>query len=54
MFIKIAIPKKEGVKMTQISYIKLWEILIDKNMNKQDLKTISSVSSASTAKLGER
>lgn len=39
--------------MPQISYNKLWKMLIDKNMNKQDLKKISGVSSASIAKLGK-
>lgn len=37
----------------QISYNKLWKILIDKNMNKYDLKELSGVSSASIAKLGK-
>lgn len=36
-----------------ISYNKLWKLLIDKNMNKQDLKKISGISSASIAKLGK-
>ena len=36
-----------------ISYNKLWKLLIDKNMNKQDLKKLSGVSSASIAKLGK-
>lgn len=35
------------------SYNKLWKLLIDKNMNKQDLKKISGISSASVAKLGK-
>jgi len=35
------------------NYNKLWKMLIDKNMNKQDLKKISGVSSASVAKLGK-
>jgi putative transcriptional regulator len=37
----------------RISYNKLWKILIDKNMNKQDLKELSGVSAASIAKLGK-
>ncbi|WP_074432664.1 helix-turn-helix domain-containing protein [Clostridium ihumii] len=37
----------------RISYNKLWKLLIDKNMNKQDLKNESSISSASIAKLGK-
>lgn len=35
------------------SYNKLWKLLIDKNMNKQDLKRISGISTASIAKLGK-
>ena len=37
----------------RFSYNKLWKLLIDKNMNKQALKKISNVSSASMAKLGK-
>jgi len=37
----------------RISYNKLWKLLIDKNMNKHDLKVVSGVSSASIAKLGK-
>ena len=36
-----------------ISYNKLWKMLIDKGMNKKDLKRISGVSTASIAKLGK-
>ncbi|MBT9683403.1 MAG: helix-turn-helix transcriptional regulator [Clostridiales bacterium] len=36
-----------------ISYNKLWKLLIDKNMNKQALREISGISSASIAKLGK-
>jgi len=36
-----------------ISYNKLWKLLIDKKMNKQDLKKASGVSTASIAKLGK-
>ena len=36
-----------------ISYNKLWKLLIDKDMNKQHLKRVSGVSSASIAKLGK-
>lgn len=39
--------------MLRISYNKLWKMLIDKNMNKQDLKALSGVSAASIAKLGK-
>ena len=36
----------------KISYNKLWHLLIDLNMNKQDLKRLSGISTASIAKLG--
>lgn len=35
-----------------ISYNKLWKLLIDKNMNKQDLRESAGISPASIAKLG--
>lgn len=35
------------------SYNKLWKLLIDKEMNKHDLKCISGISSTSIAKLGK-
>ena len=37
----------------RLSYNKLWKLLIDKDMNKQDLKRISGISSTSIAKLGK-
>ena len=37
----------------KISYNKLWKMLIDKNMNKHDLKELAGVSSAFIAKLGK-
>jgi DNA-binding Xre family transcriptional regulator len=36
-----------------ISYNKLWKLLIDKNMNKRELKRVSGVSTASIAKLSK-
>ena len=36
-----------------ISYNKLWHLLIDKGMNKKDLKQVAGVSTASIAKLGK-
>ncbi len=36
-----------------ISYNRLWKMLIDKNMNRQALKEISGISTASIAKLGK-
>lgn len=35
------------------NYNKLWKLLIDKGMKKQDLKAAANVSSASIAKLGK-
>lgn len=37
----------------RISYNKLWKLLIDKDMNKRDLKVAAGISSASIAKLGK-
>jgi DNA-binding Xre family transcriptional regulator len=37
----------------KISYNKLWHLLIDLQMNKQDLKRMSGISTASIAKLGK-
>ncbi|ENY93207.1 XRE family transcriptional regulator [Hungatella hathewayi 12489931] len=37
----------------KFAYNKLWKLLIDKNMNKQGLKKITGISSASIAKLGK-
>lgn len=36
----------------QVSYNKLWKLLIDKNMKKKDLRESSAISSSSIAKLG--
>ena len=36
-----------------VSYNGLWKLLIDKNMNKNDLKATAGISSASVAKLGK-
>ncbi len=37
----------------EISYNKLWKVLIDKNMKKIDLKGLAGISSSSLAKLGK-
>lgn len=37
----------------RFSYNKLWKLLIDKGINKQELRKISGVSSTSIAKLGK-
>lgn len=39
--------------MRRISYNKLWKLLIDKNMKRNDLKDVAGISSASVAKLGK-
>jgi len=36
-----------------ISYKKLWKLLIDKDMKKKDLQKIAGISSASITKLGK-
>lgn len=36
-----------------ISYNKLWKLLIDKNMNKRDLRLAAGVSTSVIAKLGK-
>jgi len=35
------------------SYNKLWKLLIDRNMNKSDLRKISGISTTSVAKMGK-
>jgi len=35
------------------NYNNLWKLLIDKKMNKQDLRKLTGISSASIAKLGK-
>lgn len=37
----------------KISYNKLWKLLIDKKMNKQDLCNATKISAATMAKLGK-
>ena len=39
--------------MSIISYNKLWKLLIDKKMNKKDLRLAAGVSTAVIAKLGK-
>jgi DNA-binding Xre family transcriptional regulator len=36
-----------------LSYNRLWKLLIDKGMNKQDLRKLTGLSSTSIAKLGK-
>ena len=37
----------------KISYKKLWQLLIDRGLNKQDLRRMTGISTASVAKLGK-
>ncbi|MGX7049595.1 helix-turn-helix domain-containing protein [Pseudolactococcus piscium] len=37
----------------RFSYNRLWKLLIDKNMNKAQLRKLTGISSASIAKLGK-
>ena len=37
----------------RISYNKLWKMLIDKEMNRNDLKNAAGISATSIAKLGK-
>lgn len=37
----------------KISYRKLWHLLIDRDLNKQDLRRMTGISTASIAKLGK-
>ena len=38
--------------MANISYKKLWKLLIDKDLKKKDLQRMAGISSSSIAKLG--
>lgn len=44
--------KKRGMTL-KLSYNKLWKLLIDKNLNKQDLIKLAGISSSTIAKLGK-
>ena len=37
----------------KISYKKLWHLLIDRGLNKQDLRRMTGISTTSVAKLGK-
>ena len=41
-----------GYNILQVSYKKLWKLLIDKNMKKTDLQYVAKISAGSLAKLG--
>ena len=42
-----------GVTTVEVSYKKLWEVLIDKDMKKKDLQTAAGISWASVTKLSK-
>lgn len=44
---------QSGGNKMRFSYNKLWKLLIDKGMNRQDLKRVSGLSSTCIAKLGK-
>ena len=48
----IEVKNNIGVTM-EVSYKKLWKILIDRDMTKTDLRLLSGISSSSLAKLGK-
>lgn len=48
---KQASKNKKELK-TQFSYNRLWKLLIDRNIKKQELQKMSDVSAASIAKMG--
>lgn len=43
----------DGVNHMNISYKKLWKILIDKDMKKRDLQTAAGISSATITKMSK-
>ena len=47
----MGISKNEGFKMA-VSYKKLWKLLIDKDMRKEDLRLAAGLTSTAIAKLG--
>jgi len=44
---------QSGGNKMRFNYNKLWKLLIDKGMNRQDLKRVSGLSSTCIAKLGK-
>jgi DNA-binding Xre family transcriptional regulator len=42
-----------GGTMLVVSYKKLWKLLIDRDMNKQDLQILAKISPSSVAKLSK-
>jgi len=44
---------EQGGSKVRISYNKLWHLMLDKEMNKADLKRATGISTASIAKLGK-
>jgi putative transcriptional regulator len=44
---------KYGDKTMAVSYKKLWKLLIDKEMNKQDLREKTKISKATITKMGK-
>ena len=42
--------KLRGIEVMQVSYKKLWKILIDKDMKKKDLQSDAGISGSSVTK----
>lgn len=49
---KVAETKKKKETKTHFSYNRLWKLLIDRGLQKQELQKMSDVSPASIAKMG--
>lgn len=45
--------KLRGIEVMQVSYKKLWKILIDKDMKKKDLQSDAGISWSSVTKLSK-
>ena len=49
----VILVKRGNEMVKKISYNKLWKLLIDKGLNKKDLKRVSGISTTSIAKMGK-
>lgn len=50
---RCALRRDQGERKVIINYNKLWHLMLDKKMNKTDLKRATGISTASIAKLGK-
>ena len=51
--VEATLVKRGNDMIKKISYNKLWKLLIDKGMNRKDLKRVSGISTTSIAKMGK-